>query len=50
MIKKIIILGLILIGAYFFYKKFMADTLEPFFKRHGGNVDFLQQKVPDYKE
>ncbi len=49
MIKKIIIAGLIAWAAFVFYKKFMADTLEPFFKGKKGNVDFMQQKVPDYK-
>lgn len=52
MIKKIIILGLILLAAYIFYKKFMADTLDPFFGKVGrdrGNVDFFQQKLPDTK-
>lgn len=49
MIKKIIIFGLIVSAAVIFYKKFMADTLEPFFRKKKGNVDFMQQKVPDYK-
>lgn len=52
MIRKIIILGLILAAAYIFYKKFMADTLDPFFGRivrDRGKVDLFQQKVPDYK-
>lgn len=49
MIRKIIILGLIAAGLFFFYKKFMAGTMEPFFKKHTGNVDFMQKKVPDYK-
>jgi len=49
MIKKIIILGLIIWAAFIFYKKFVAPTLKPFFKQHTENVDFLQQKIPDYK-
>lgn len=48
-IKKLIIFGLIVLGAFIFYKKFMADTLENFFRQKKGNVDFLQQKVPNYK-
>jgi len=48
-IKKIIILVLIAVGAFFFYKKFMASILEPFFRENSGNVDFFGQKVPDYK-
>lgn len=47
MLKKIIIIALVIIGAYFFYKKFMADTMEPFFKKHAGNVDLMQQKIRD---
>jgi hypothetical protein len=52
MIKKIIIWGLVLLAMYFFYKKFMADTLNPFFGRmqkDRGEVDFFQQKVADYE-
>ncbi|MCX5714797.1 MAG: hypothetical protein NT033_08375 [Candidatus Omnitrophica bacterium] len=41
MIRKIIILGLIIMAGYFFYKKYMASTLEPFFREKKGNVDFL---------
>ena len=48
-IKKIIILVLIAWAAFIFYKKFMADTLEPFFREKKGNVDLFQQKIPDYK-
>jgi len=49
MIRKIILLGLILLAAYIFYEKFMADTFEPFFRKYSGKVDFFQQKVPDPK-
>ncbi|MFH0918512.1 MAG: hypothetical protein V1830_05200 [Candidatus Omnitrophota bacterium] len=49
MIRKIIILGLIALVAFIFYKKFLADTFEPFFKKYSGHVDFFQQKVPDLK-
>lgn len=49
MIKKIIILALIILGAIIFYKKFMSGTFEPFFKENKGNVDLLQKKIPDYK-
>ena len=41
MIKKIIIIGLVIIGMYFFYKKFMADTLGDFFQKQKNNVDFF---------
>lgn len=49
MIRKIVILGLVILAAFIFYKKFMADTIEPFFRQHKGQVDFMQQKIPDYK-
>jgi len=49
MLRRIIIGSLILLAAYIFYENFMADTLEPFFKKHKGNVDFFQRKVPAYK-
>ena len=48
MTKKILLLMLLTIAAYMFYKKFMADTMEPFFKNHKNNVDFFQISVPDY--
>ncbi len=49
MLKKIIISGLIIFGVFLFYKKFMASTMEPFFKKHAGKTDFLQLKVQDYQ-
>ncbi len=49
MIRKIIISGLIILAVLVFYKIFMADTLEPFFKKHSGKVDLLQLKTSDYK-
>lgn len=49
MIRKIVIFGLIVLAAFIFYKKFIADTLEPFFIRHSNNVDLLQIKTPDFK-
>lgn len=41
MIRKIIIWGLIILGAYILYKKFIAPTAEPFFKEEKGKVDFF---------
>jgi len=49
MLKKIVILALVIFAAAIFYKKFMADTFEPFFRERRGNVDFMQKKIPDYK-
>lgn len=46
MIKKIIILALILWLVFLFYKKYMADTFEPFFRKHVGNVDLFGLKCP----
>lgn len=46
MIKKIIIWGLIIFGAYLFYKKYMAGTMEPFFREKKGNVDLLGVTAP----
>ena len=52
MLKKIIIWGLIALGAFIFYKKFLADIIEPFFGKHSDNVDFYQLnfKEPEVKE
>ena len=33
MIRRLIILALIAIGAYLFYRHFMASIMEPFFKQ-----------------
>jgi len=49
MLKRIIILGLIILGAIVFYNEFMAGTMEPFFKKKAGNVDLLGVKNTDYK-
>ena len=45
MIRKIFIIALLVLGAFLFYKKFMADTLEPFFKEKSGKVDLLGVNV-----
>ena len=50
MIKKLIILGLIIWALVWFYRKLIADTMDPFFNKHIGTVDVLQQKIPDYGE
>jgi len=47
MIKKIVLIAFILWGLFIFYKKFMAPTMEPFFKKNKGNIDLLQLKVND---
>jgi hypothetical protein len=52
MIKKVVILGLIVIAAFIFYKKFMSNTLDPFFGkiiRDKSKVDLFQQKASEYK-
>jgi len=41
MIKKMIIIGLIAISAYFLYKKFMAPVVEPYLREEKAGVDFL---------
>lgn len=41
MTKKLIIAAIIIAAGYFFYKKFMASTLEPYFKEKGSKVDLL---------
>jgi len=46
MIKKIIILALAVVGLYFFYKYFVASTMDPFFKQ---KVDLLGTKAPEVK-
>ena len=47
MIKKIIIAALIIWGAFVFYKKFMADTMESFFNK---KVDLFGVKSSVNKE
>lgn len=41
MIKKMIIIVLIAISAYFLYKKFMAPAVEPYLREEKAGVDFL---------
>ena len=51
MVRKIIIFGLVALGAVIFYKKFMADTLNPFFgnyKRDIAKAEFSHKKIPKY--
>ncbi len=47
MIKKLIILALVIMGAYLFYKHFMSSSVEPFFKQ---KVDIFGVKAPEVKE
>jgi hypothetical protein len=47
LIKRVVIIALLLWGLFVFYKKFVASSTEPFFKKHKGNVDLLQLKVND---
>jgi gamma-glutamyl phosphate reductase len=42
MIRNIIYFVIIIYGVFFFYQKFVASTVEPFFKGKAGNVDFYQ--------
>ena len=42
MIKNIIYFAIIIYGIFFFYQKFVASTVEPFFKGKAGNVDLYQ--------
>ncbi|MFH1847704.1 MAG: hypothetical protein ABH825_00625 [Candidatus Omnitrophota bacterium] len=46
--KKIILLAAVIYLLVLFYNKFLADTVEPFFKGLMGNVDFFGAKAPDY--
>ena len=48
--KKIVLIVLILWGLFIFYKKIMAPTMEPFFKKNSGNIDLLQLKVNDQSQ
>jgi hypothetical protein len=47
MIKKIIYFAIIVYGLFFFYQKFIASTVEPFFKGKAGNVDLYQLNIRD---
>ena len=49
MMKKVLLLMLAIAALFLFYKKFMADTMEPLFKKHKNNVDLFQSSVPDYE-
>jgi hypothetical protein len=47
MIKNIIYFAIIIYGIFFFYQKFVASTVEPFFKGKAGNVDLYQIGIHD---
>ncbi|MDD5120154.1 MAG: hypothetical protein PHR84_02450 [Candidatus Omnitrophica bacterium] len=47
MLRKIILLIAIAAAVYFFYQKFVASTVEPFFKDKSGNVDIYQLNIRD---
>lgn len=44
MLKKIIILALIIWGLLAFYRKFLASSFNPFFKKNTNKVDLLTIK------
>jgi hypothetical protein len=46
MIRKIMILTLIILVGYIFYAQFLADSLEPFFKKNLGESTLYEVKVP----
>ena len=46
MIRRIMILMLIVLVGYIFYTEFMADSLEPFFKKYVKKPLFYQVRVP----
>jgi len=46
MIRRLIIIALIALLAYIFYAEFMADSLEPFYKKYIGKPLFYQVRVP----
>jgi hypothetical protein len=47
MFKKIVVIALIIIGLIYFYKKFMADSVEGFFSKKADNVDLLGLTTDD---
>lgn len=51
MVRKIIIFGLVALGAVIFYKKFMAGTLNPFFGNYNRDKDkaeIIYKEIPKY--
>jgi len=46
MIRKIIIYALIILAGIWFYRKYMAATLESFFQEKSGKVDFMGITAP----
>lgn len=47
MLRKIILLAIVAAALYIFYQKFIASTVEPFFKDKTGNVDIYQLNIKD---
>lgn len=50
MLRKIIYFAIIAYGLWFFYQKFIAPTVEPFFKDKVCNVDLYQLNIRDSKK
>ncbi len=50
MLRKIIYFAIIVYGVFFFYHKFVASTVEPFFKGKAGNVDLYQLNIKDIQK
>ncbi len=46
MIRNLMILALIMLLGYIFYSEFIADSLEPFFKRYAEKPVFYQVRDP----
>jgi Ca2+/H+ antiporter len=46
MVRKIMIVILMILVGYIFYAEFMADSLEPLFKKYSEKPLFYQVRVP----
>ena len=46
MIRNLMIIALIILLGYIFYSEFIADSLEPFFKRYAEKPVFYQVREP----
>jgi len=46
MVRRIMILMIIILAGYIFYEEFVADSVEPIFKKYKENQLLFQPKIP----
>ena len=45
LLKRLLFIVIVVAALYFFYRIFVAETVEPFINQHKGNIDFIQKDM-----